>query len=97
LQALIKLKYYLEFPEGFKIWERENYKFLFQEYKKYRGSILMRKNNLDSFIAFTFLGDFVAMKLLWIVVKLMINGSLKSIYCWEYCKSLFAVGSFIIY
>ena len=52
------MKYYLEFPEGFKIWERENYKFLFQEYKKYRGSILMRKNNLDSFIAFTFLGDF---------------------------------------
>jgi len=71
--------------------------FFFQEYKKYRGSILMRKNNLDFFIAFTFLGDFVAMKLLWIVVKLMINGSLKSIYCWEYYKSLFAVGSFIIY
>lgn len=71
------LKYTSEFPEGFKIWERENYNFLFSGILRMSRIYFDKEKRVDFFIVLMLVGGFAERKQLYVFAKLIKNGPLK--------------------
>lgn len=71
------LKHSSEFPEGFKIWERENYNFLFSGILRMSRIYFNKEKLVGVFIVLMLVDGFVERRQLYVSARLMINGSLK--------------------
>ena len=65
------LKYTSEFPEGFKIWERENYNFLFSGILRMSRIYFDKEKRVGLFIVLMLVGGFAERKQLYVFAKLI--------------------------